>query len=73
MSQCAFLQREWPALFAPMLERLRRRLRDLIKLIEKQKRKPIYTDFEDEMGDGRRERRSDLSRYLHPAASAGSI
>jgi type I restriction enzyme R subunit len=29
---------------------MRRRLRDLIKLIEKQKRKPIYTDFEDEMG-----------------------
>jgi type I restriction enzyme R subunit len=33
-----------------MLEGMRRRLRDLIKLIEKQKRKPIYTDFEDEMG-----------------------
>ena len=33
-----------------MLEAMRRRLRDLIKLIEKQKRKPIYTDFEDEMG-----------------------
>ena len=29
---------------------MRRRPRDLIKLIEKQKRKPIYTDFEDEMG-----------------------
>jgi type I restriction enzyme, R subunit len=29
---------------------MRRRLRELIKLIEKQKRKPIYTDFEDEMG-----------------------
>ena len=34
----------------PMLEGMRRRLRDLIKLIEKQKRKPIYTDFEDEIG-----------------------
>jgi type I restriction enzyme R subunit len=33
-----------------MLEGMRRRLRDLIKLIEKQKRKPIYTDFEDEIG-----------------------
>ena len=33
-----------------MLEAVRRRLRDLVKLIEKQKRKPIYTDFEDEMG-----------------------
>jgi type I restriction enzyme R subunit len=29
---------------------MRRRLRDLIKLIEKSKRKPIYTDFEDDMG-----------------------
>jgi len=26
------------------------RLRDLVKLIEKRQRKPIYTDFEDEMG-----------------------
>jgi type I restriction enzyme R subunit len=33
-----------------MLEIVRRRLRDLVKFIEKQKRKPIYTDFEDEMG-----------------------
>ena len=33
-----------------MLESLRRRLRDLVKLIEKHHRKPIYTDFEDEMG-----------------------
>ena len=33
-----------------MLETVRRRLRDLIKLIDKKKRKPIYTDFEDEMG-----------------------
>jgi len=27
------------------------RLRGLVKLIDKQKRKPIYTDFEDQMGD----------------------
>jgi type I restriction enzyme R subunit len=40
----------WQDVTIPMLERVRRRLRDLIKLIEKQKRKPIYTDFEDEMG-----------------------
>ena len=33
-----------------MLETARRRLRLLVKLIEKQARKPIYTDFEDEMG-----------------------
>ena len=30
--------------------RARKRLRALVKLIEKQQRKPIYTDFEDEMG-----------------------
>ncbi len=40
----------WQNLTVPMLEGMRRRLRDLIKLIEKQKRKPVYTDFEDEMG-----------------------
>ncbi|MBL8529041.1 MAG: restriction endonuclease subunit R, partial [Burkholderiales bacterium] len=41
----------WQDVTVPMLEGLRRRLRELIRLIEKQKRKPIYTDFEDEMGD----------------------
>jgi len=40
----------WQDVTVPMLEGMRRRLRDLIKLIEKQKRKPIYTDFEDQMG-----------------------
>jgi type I restriction enzyme R subunit len=40
----------WQDATVPMLEGMRRRLRDLIKLIEKQKRNPIYTDFEDEMG-----------------------
>lgn len=40
----------WQDVTIPMLEAMRRRLRDLIKLIEKQKRKPICTDFEDEMG-----------------------
>ena len=41
----------WQDVTVPMLEVLRRRFRDLVKLIEKQKRKPIYTDFEDEMGE----------------------
>jgi type I restriction enzyme R subunit len=45
MSQFAFLQREWPAVYDSAV-----RLRDLVKLIEKQKRKLVYTDFEDEMG-----------------------
>jgi type I restriction enzyme, R subunit len=40
----------WQDVTIPMLERVRRRLRALVKLIEKRKRKPIYTDFEDEMG-----------------------
>ncbi|HEY5550747.1 MAG TPA: DEAD/DEAH box helicase family protein, partial [Opitutaceae bacterium] len=40
----------WQDVTVPMLEVLRRRLRDLVKLIDKQQRKPIYTDFEDEMG-----------------------
>ena len=40
----------WQDVTIPMLEVLRRRLRDLLKLIEKRQRKQIYTDFEDEMG-----------------------
>ena len=40
----------WQDVTVPMLETVRRRLRALVKLIEKQQRKPIYTDFEDEIG-----------------------
>lgn len=40
----------WENVTTPMLETLRRHLRDLVKLIEKHHRKPLYTDFEDEMG-----------------------
>ena len=40
----------WQNVTTPMLENVRRRLRALVKLIEKQQRKPIYTDFEDEIG-----------------------
>lgn len=40
----------WQDVTVPMLETLRRRLRNLIQFIEKKARKPIYTDFEDEMG-----------------------
>jgi type I restriction enzyme R subunit len=40
----------WQDVTTPMLENVRRRLRALIKLIEKKQRKPIYTDFEDELG-----------------------
>ena len=40
----------WQDVTAPMLETARKRLRALVKLIEKAERKPIYTDFEDEIG-----------------------
>jgi len=40
----------WQNVTTPMLENVRRHLRALVKLIEKQQRKPIYTDFEDEIG-----------------------
>jgi type I restriction enzyme, R subunit len=40
----------WQDATVPMLESVRRRLRDLVQFIEKRQRKPVYTDFEDEMG-----------------------
>jgi type I restriction enzyme R subunit len=44
----------WQDVTVPMLEMARKRLRALIKLIEKAKRKPVYTDFEDVLGDEER-------------------
>ena len=41
----------WQDVTLPMLEQARRKLRGLIKLIEKSSRKVIYTDFEDALGD----------------------
>jgi len=41
----------WDDVTAPMLESARKRLRLLVKLIEKAKRQPIYTDFEDQLGN----------------------
>jgi type I restriction enzyme R subunit len=40
----------WQDVTVPMLEIVRRRLRALIQLIDKRKRQPVYTDFEDLMG-----------------------
>ena len=40
----------WQDVTLPMLEAMRRRIRSLVKLIEKAKRNPVYTDFEDELG-----------------------
>lgn len=41
----------WQDVTLPMLEQARRKLRSLIKLIEKKGRKMVYTDFEDVMGE----------------------
>ena len=40
----------WQDVTTPMLEHARKQLRALVKLIDKLQRKPIYTDFEDEIG-----------------------
>ena len=40
----------WQDVTVPMLETVRRRIRNLVQLIDKRKRKPIYSDFEDQMG-----------------------
>lgn len=40
----------WQDVTIPMLETVRKRLRALVRLIEKRQRKPIYTDFEDQVG-----------------------
>jgi type I restriction enzyme R subunit len=40
----------WDDVTLGMLENARKRLRALVKLIEKSKRKVVYTDFEDEIG-----------------------
>lgn len=47
------LQQEeyWADVTLPMLEDVRKRLRDLVKFIDKKQRKLIYTDFEDELGE----------------------
>ena len=40
----------WQDVTVPMLETMRRRLRDLVQFIDKRQRKPVYTDFEDLIG-----------------------
>ncbi len=42
----------WQDCTVPQLEVVRRRLRGLIRLIERRARKTIYSDFEDEIGPG---------------------
>jgi len=41
----------WTDVTLPMLENLRRRLRLLVPFIEKHRRKVVYTDFEDQIGE----------------------
>ncbi|MFF0293198.1 DEAD/DEAH box helicase family protein [Kitasatospora sp. NPDC004614] len=41
----------WQDVTLPMLETMRRRLRSLVRLIERTKRTVVYTDFEDELGE----------------------
>lgn len=41
----------WADITLPMLETIRKALRDLMKFIDKKRQKLIYTDFEDELGD----------------------
>ena len=41
----------WQDVTAPILESVRKRLRDLVRFIEKTKRKPVFTDFQDELGE----------------------
>jgi len=53
----------WQDVTVPMLERVRKRLRLLVKFIEKQQRKPIYTDFADQMGE---EKGYDLPGFATP-------
>lgn len=40
----------WQDVTIPMLETMRRRLRNLVQLIDRARRKPVYTDFEDSKG-----------------------
>lgn len=44
--------RFWIDVTVPILETIRKKLRNLIKFIDKTKRKDIYTDFEDELDVG---------------------
>jgi type I restriction enzyme R subunit len=42
----------WDHVTLPQLENVRKRLRDLVKFIERARRNPVYTAFEDAIGDG---------------------
>jgi len=69
--QMAFIQEIqqeswWADVTLPMLEHLRRRLRGLMKLMEKKKRPLIFTNFQDEIGEAET---IDLPGFAAPGAS----
>jgi type I restriction enzyme, R subunit len=43
----------WQDVTVPLLENARRKVRNLVHLIDKHRRRPVYTDFEDQIGDER--------------------
>jgi type I restriction enzyme R subunit len=51
----------WQDVAVAMLEEVRSRLRNLVGLIEKQVRQPVYVDFEDQLGELQR---FDFTRFL---------
>jgi type I restriction enzyme R subunit len=55
----------WQDVTVHLIEQARKRLRLLIKLIDKKERKIIYTNFEDEMGN---EAAVDLAAFASPAS-----
>jgi type I restriction enzyme R subunit len=42
----------WVDVSYPMLEQVRKRLRNLVQLIERTRKTPLYSDFQDEIGPG---------------------
>ena len=57
----------WTDVTLAQLETVRKRLRDLVKFIEKNKRKVVYTDFEDEIGAGTEVTLSELASSIDVA------
>jgi type I restriction enzyme R subunit len=41
----------WDGITLPLIESMRKKLRDLVQFIDKQKQNTVYSDFEDELGE----------------------
>ena len=52
MIQAVQTDEYWQDVTLPMLEMLRRKLRDLVKFIDQKRRKPVYTALQDDIGEG---------------------